>query len=640
VTSTDNRATASEPATTFIPVVEDAAEPPTTALPPVPGPPRPPASRPPAQVDVGIFRWLSPIFALMAVALLPIAAATTNLDALDGWGLGRVLSPAGWAAIVCAVAACVAELKSPRPRIPMLGTATGVLILCTTGMPSIVEPVARFATAWLIAGFTDAIAITGHTPPGVDARFYWPAFFAQWAFFRDAGGASQLDTVLRWYPPAVVAVWTIGIYALARSMLGGTRAPWAAAWLFVGLNWIEQDYFSPQATGFILMLTVLTFALGPLATRRTDAAGVPGWPYPHPGAKRTSLVRRWLVAALTPPNRPTLPPRQLLLIYFCAALVLMAAAPEHQITPFAIIGQLALLAVVGRFRGRGLVLVAIVSSAVFILIAGREFWINQLGLILGSGDQGALQEGVANRLTGDTGQVAVKYMRIAMPALTWLLGMVGAWVYWKRRRDLVPIGLAVVPMFFAAVQSYGGELILRIVLYGLPILAILGADALRSMVRKRRSLEWVLAVGMVVLMGLLVVIRGGNDSFQVVFPQEVTMYRQVVAETPPGQTISALSRLGPAGVVGINDHPLGDTPKGCGQLAADPARCTEEANPDVVVSFTSVEKEGVYLNDQKPGWSLEALQEILATGRYTLTYQDGYNWVVRKIPEPAAGAGG
>jgi hypothetical protein len=617
----------------------------TTALPahhpPGPRPVPPPPAAPVAEVPLGIFRWLSPLLALVAVALLPVAAATTDLTLLDGWGLARVLPPVAWVALLCAVAACVSELWSPRPRIPMLGTATGVLILCSTGMPSVVEPVARFATAWLLSGFTDAIATgNGVAPGGIDARFYWPAFFAQWAFFRDAGGATQLDTVLRWFPPVVVAVWAIGIYALARSMLGGTRAPWVAAWLFVGLNWIEQDYFSPQATGIILMLTVLTFALGPLATRRTDAAGVPGWPHPHPGAKRTSLVRRWLVAALTPPNRPTLPPRQLLLIYFCAALVLMAAAPEHQITPFAIIGQLALLAVVGRFRGRGLVLVAIVSSAVFILIAGREFWINQLGLILGSGDQGALQEGVANRLTGDTGQVAVKYMRIAMPALTWLLGMVGAWVYWKRRRDLVPIGLAVVPMFFAAVQSYGGELILRIVLYGLPILAILGADALRSMVRKRRSLEWVLAVGMVVLMGLLVVIRGGNDSFQVVFPQEVTMYRQVVAETPPGQTISALSRLGPAGVVGINDHPLGDNPKGCGQLAADPARCTEEANPDVVVSFTSVEKEGVYLNDQKPGWSLEALQEILATGRYTLTYQDGYNWVVRKIPEPAAGAGG
>src|SRR4029078_1929015 len=99
-----------EPATSFIPIVQDPAEPPTTALPPVPGPPRPPSSPPPThvgvrslprlspprtQVDVGIFRWFSPIFALMAVALLPIAAVTTNLDALDGWGLGRVPNPAG-----------------------------------------------------------------------------------------------------------------------------------------------------------------------------------------------------------------------------------------------------------------------------------------------------------------------------------------------------------------------------------------------------------------------------------------------------------------------------------------------------------------------------------------------------------------
>ena len=651
MTSTDNRATASEPATTFIPVVQDAAEPPTTALPPVPGPPRPPASRPPAQVDVGIFRWLSPIFALMAVALLPIAAATTNLEALDGWGLGRVLSPAGWAAIVCAVAACVAELKSPRPRIPMLGTATGVLILCTTGMPSIVEPVARFATAWLIAGFTDAIAITGHTPPGVDARFYWPAFFAQWAFFRDAGGATQLDTVLRWYPPAVVAVWTIGIYALARSMLGGTRAPWAAAWLFVGLNWIEQDYFSPQATGIILMLTVLTFALGPLATRRTDAAGVPGWPYPHPGAKRTSLVRRWLVAALTPPNRPTLPPRQLLLIYFCAALVLMAAAPEHQITPFAIIGQLTLLAVVGRFRGRGLVLVAMFALTVYFIIGARDFWTSQIGLLLGSGDGGnAVQEGIAARLAGDLGQITVKLLRIAVPGLTWLLAIAGAWVYWRRRRDLVPIFLAAVPMAFAAVQSYGGELFLRIVLYGLPVLAILGADALRAYVRRNRGREKLLAVGMLVLFPVLVLIRGGNEAYMVVTPEDITMTRAAFAETPPGGKIVPLDDTGPYAMQGVGTYQReGDDVVSCKErnkkTASDFTRCILDDEPDVLLIYTSTEKKGVVLDKRQPGWSRQVVDELVATGEYRIRYQNGFNAVLVKttptvVSGPAAAAPG
>ena len=207
-------------------------------------------------------------------------------------------------------------------------------------------------------------------------------------------------------------------------------------------------------------------------------------------------------------------------------------------------------------------------------------------------------------------------------------------MYWKRRRDLVPIGLAIVPMVFAAVQSYGGELILRIVLYGLPIMSVLGADALRALVRRRRSLEWVLAVGMAVLMCLLVVIRGGNDSFQVIFPQDVAMYRQVVAETPAGQSIVALSGVGPSGVVGINNHPRGDPPEDCNTDVDDvlPVRCLDEMAPDVIVSYLSIEKEGVYLYGKPPGWSLTMQQQLVATGDYTLTYQDGFDWVLRKIP--------
>ena len=45
--------------------------------------------------------------------------ATPDLSALDGWGLARVLGPAAWVSMLCAVAACATELWSPRPRIPM-----------------------------------------------------------------------------------------------------------------------------------------------------------------------------------------------------------------------------------------------------------------------------------------------------------------------------------------------------------------------------------------------------------------------------------------------------------------------------------------------------------------------------------------
>lgn len=588
--------------------------------------------------SVGFGRFVSPLLVILSVALLPLAVATTNLSALDGWGLAKVLGPAAWGALLCAIAACLVELRRGRPRIAMLAVSSGVLILCSTGMPSVIEPAARFGTSWTIAGFVDAVSVGHGVPPGgIDARFFWPAFFAQWAWFRDASGVDQLDLVLRWFPPVVVAVWATGIYALARSMLGGTRAPWVAAWLFVGLNWIEQDYFSPQAWGIVLLLTVLTFALGPLATRRIDRAGVPGWPAPRVGARRLGLLRRWLAAALTPPNRPTLPPKQLLLVYFCTALCLLAVVPEHQLTPFAIIGQLALLAVCGRFRGRGLVLVAVLAVVTFILIAGRDFWTSQLGLLIGSGGGQALQSGVANRISGDAGQVDVKYLRIIVPALTYVLGGIGALVYYRRRRDIVPIGLAIIPMAFA-LQGYGGEVFLRIVLYGLPILTILGTDALRSLARSRRRIMMpVLTTGMVVMFGLLVLIRGGNDSYQAVFPQEVAMYRQAVAETPPGQRIVPLAFVGPNGVVGVGRYDAlpGDTPTDCSPLLLDPVRCVLLINPDVVIDFTSIEKQGEFLYDKPAGWSLAAIKGLVATGKYKLVYQNGYDAVLRKVgPAP------
>jgi hypothetical protein len=625
------------PATTGTTVVAAPGSPPAG---PVPG--RPGTRRPDPTPKVK-WRWLwaSPLLALLAVALLPVAAATTDLDALDGWGLAAVLGPAAWAALACAVGACVAELRSPRPRIPMLATATAVLVLCSTGMPSVVQPVARFTTSYVIAGFVDAIAGSGVPPDDVDARFFWPAFFAQWAWFRDAAGAADLDVVLRWFPPVVVLVWATGVYALARSMLGGSRAPWVASWLFVGLNWIEQDYFSPQALGIVLLLTVLTFALGPLATRRTDAAGVPGWPAPHPGAPRLPLLRRWVVAALTPPNRPTLPPRQLLLIYACVALCLVALAPEHQLTPFAIIGQLTLLAVVGRFRGRGLVVVAVLALSVYFVIGARDFWTAHIGLLLGSSDEGnALQTGIADRLAGDTGQVAVKLLRIAVPGLTWLLAIAGAWVYWRRRRDLVPIFLAVVPMTFAAVQSYGGELFLRIVLYGLPILAILGADALRGLVRRRPGTEKRLAVAMLVLFGLVVLIRGGNDAYMVVTAEDMAMTRAAYAETPPGRKVVPMISTGPYAMQGVGVYESQDHIDGCGDSnpKRDIARCLLEEEPDVVLVYKSVEMQGEVLENRPPGWSRQVIDQLVATGEYRIRYQNGFNAVLLKAtPTVVAG---
>ncbi|MDT7613479.1 MAG: hypothetical protein QOF00_926, partial [Pseudonocardiales bacterium] len=74
----------------------------------------------------------------------------------------------------------------------------------------------------------------------------------------------------------------------------------------------------------------------------------------------------------------------------------------------------------------------------------------------------------------------------------------------------------------------------------------------------------------------------------------------------------------------------------CVNLADDPIRCARSTNaPAAIVSYTSIEKQGVYLYGKNPGWSLAVLQQLVASGRYVITYQDGFNWAVKQVGAPA-----
>jgi hypothetical protein len=214
-------------------------------------------------------------------------------------------------------------------------------------------------------------------------------------------------------------------------------------------------------------------------------------------------------------------------------------------------------------------------------------------------------------------------------------------VYWRRRRDLVPIFLAAVPMAFAAVQSYGGELFLRIVLYGLPILTVLGVDALRSYVRRGRGREKLLAVGMLLLFPVLVLIRGGNDAYMLVTPEDLAMTRAAFAVTPPGQKIVPLEPTGPYAMQGVGVYQRQGDVASCKdenrKTVDDIVRCITDDEPDVLLIYTSTEKQGVVLENRQPGWSRDVIDRLVASGSYLIRYQNGFNAVLLRTTPTVVG---
>jgi hypothetical protein len=607
-------------------------EPATSRPAPRPVTPRPVAPRRRPGTDPRPMRALAILLGAAALVLLPTAAAGTDLGALGGLGLAGVLPVAAWAAVGFAVAACLVELLGPAPSARVLGGLTAVLALCTTGLASVVEAAARMPVAWLHQGFVDAIAAAGRVPTSVDSRFSWAGFFAQWAWIRDAAGITDLDAVLRFTPPVVALVWATAVLVLARRLIGGVRAPWVAAWLFLGLNWIEQDYFSPQAAAMVMVVAVWVVALGPLATSRAPLTGSPLTGSPLTGfiaglAARLRALPRLVTGS---PDRwrsphPATPPRVVLAAWAFISLCLAALAVSHQLTPFALLAQLAVLVVAGRlWGGRGLVVVLLVAVVTWIVLGGQEFWLNQLALATGDVGNagGSVTSALADRLVGDPGQLAVKAARVLLALGTVGLGAVGAWIRWRRHGELVWLPLALAPAGLVLVQSYGGEVFLRVLLYALPFLAVLGAEALRALRHRwRRVGTVVLVIGAAVLFAALVTVRGGNDAYVSLTPAEVSLTRQVLDAAPAGSTVLPLSPVVPMLVDRVGE--VAQTPTTCDALWNDPVRCALADRPLEILSLPVVDAEGVVLRGERPGWSRTAMLAIAATGQYRVTHDDG-----------------
>ncbi|MGH3626752.1 MAG: hypothetical protein ACRDRL_04825, partial [Sciscionella sp.] len=198
----------------------------------------------PALAALALLLWL--------LGLHPIAPAQ-----LGGLGLVAALSPVLLLAYPLLIISVVLELATPHPRQRLLAGLTTLGVLLVYGLQPASEQTARISVSWLHAGFARYIADHGHILTGFDARFSWPGFFSLVAFVTRASGVPDATPLLRWAPLVFAALATLGMRALAVSVLGYKRVAWVATWIFLLAEWTEQDYFSPQATTYVMLLGAL-----------------------------------------------------------------------------------------------------------------------------------------------------------------------------------------------------------------------------------------------------------------------------------------------------------------------------------------------------------------------------------------------
>ncbi|GGW91544.1 lipopolysaccharide biosynthesis protein [Streptomyces chryseus] len=465
------------------------------------------------------------LLAAPALYWLPVRGiGEAGLDRMGGLGLVSVLPGATLFGAGLLAVSFASLLWLDRPRTVLLTVALLATVVSLHALPAVLEAEPRFPTAWQHLGFLDYIERTGTAVPDLDARWSWPGFFALAAFVAEACGVTDMTPVIRWWPLAMQLLYLPPLFLLTRSMRAGWRARWAGAWIFVLSGWVGQDYFSPQGftygmyLAFVAVLLVWFREPRVLWTRRR-----PGEAEVRPAGRREKAVLLLVLAGL-----------------------FAATVPAHQLTPFVMLGVLAVLVVAGRSTLRGLPMLFAVLVAVWIGFFAEPYWSGHFDELFGGvgGVGGNVTSSVSGRIEGGSStHKLVLYVRVAMAGGVMALA---CWGWWRRRfagyseRSLLV--LAFVPFLGFGMQSYGGEMALRVFMFALPGAALLAGLALfprtgvtaaeREADRKSLAPLAALLTGLV-LMGGFLVSRWGNESFERTRGGEVAAMEFVYAHDDP-----------------------------------------------------------------------------------------------------------
>jgi hypothetical protein len=491
----------------------------------------------------------------IAAGVLAAAAALTWFTSLDGIdarkisdiGLISALPLTTLGAPVMLAAGFVLALNTKPIRQPLLALSVVLLVVMLHGITSMIQEVPRFATTYIHAGFGDAIMRTGELYVGRDARFSWPLFFVLGGYLTSIAGLDNPIQLTDWIPTLSNLLYLIPLWLIFRAVTADRRLIWLGLWMFVIGNWVGQDYYSPQGFNILLYLTIIAILL---TWFRTDEKA----PFSRIAASIRRLIRSPFAegAAEAEPEPVTrLGSTARAGMVLVVVLIGGVVVASHQLTPFGLFAATAVVVATGQtvLRGYPILIGLLIGS-----------WLSYMTLTYLAGHiqtlfaealqaEAVATAAVSDRLRGNPGHLFVVFERIVFSAAFWGLAFLGGLRrLWHGHWDLMLALLAGFPFGFLALQSYGGEMLLRVYLFALPFMAFFVAGLFYPRIQPVSRLQPLLVV---VLSGALIggffVARFGNDRADAMTRDEIVAVDRLHSVVPAGAVVA----------VGNHNSPLG-----------------------------------------------------------------------------------
>jgi hypothetical protein len=340
----------------------------------------------------------------------------------------------------------------------------------------------------------------------------WPGAHVLFASVTVIGGIN-LEPVLGIFPFLMQLLWLLPLYIFLRNVLGETRVNycWAGLWIFSLANWIGQEYFSPQAIAFFLLLTLLALITSP-----------PLW-------KEQSYTLPFLLTA---------------------GFIIAGIVTIHLLTSLAIFLILIAFCVTKRAKKPAvLIIICLLAVVVWDVTGGRNYtgqFLSELGrpgTIVAFDPKHIVEIIMAMSFTGSSSHIAVVQTRIvftAMIVVLWLVGTVLALVKAKRSPTTISLSAMAIALLLLvlAAKQYGWEIGNRLYLYSLPFVAYYGAMLLNL---GRKLPVIILSLLLLIALPLNIVAHYGNAAADYIPRGEIAYWHFMENNVNQGYVTGGLS---------------------------------------------------------------------------------------------------
>ncbi|HWH25750.1 MAG TPA: hypothetical protein VNT53_03805 [Pseudolysinimonas sp.] len=402
----------------------------------------------------------------VAVILWVVGLKFTNVSDIGPWGLLPAFPPIWYLAVATVLGLCVWGVAARRifPA-PVMAGVLAVLIAMLYSSANIIEAAPRLPWTYKHIAVTSYIDAFGQVDPSIDIYNRWPGFFSVSAFIGRIANDRAPIAYATWAELLFPLIDAALVFGIGRVISKNARIAWTAALVFSLCNWVNQNYYSPQAFAFTLYLAM---CFGVMAVLRST-------PIRWVAAVEKRIIRPDALDPKSTHEGEKGPQRQLRIATIVAVLILQAIiVASHQLTPYLAILGLLPLTIVGYIRPRWLG-PALLGIALLYLLPNLGYIQSVYGIFSGFDLFANASYTPPNAAQAtDAAQFGSRAATI-LSALTVVLA-VGGWLRNFLRGNVgttIVVGwLAAAPSLALLGQSYGGEGRLRVFLFGLPWYAI------------------------------------------------------------------------------------------------------------------------------------------------------------------------